>query len=104
MAGKKNPIHIYNTNYHSHYWWMGIVSGRSRRDRARGGGGEGEGVVGKRGGSRWPGWRGEKRESNIYHELEGQRDGHDRKNAGELQGSRVERLDIYEMEARITKV
>ncbi|KAE9378874.1 hypothetical protein N431DRAFT_553216 [Stipitochalara longipes BDJ] len=100
-AENKGPVQIdvYNSHYHSHYWWLApLMNARSRRqprDRESGA------IVG---GTRWPGFRGKNAgDQKMYHELDGQKDGHDRKNATELQGSNVNKPQTYEMEARIAK-
>lgn len=102
MAEKKGSVQIdvYNSHYHSHYWWLAPLMSGSNRRQSR----DREGGTVVRGTRRWPGFGGRGKEGGkeIYHELEGQKGGHDRMHA-ELQGSVVERPGTYEMEARITK-
>jgi hypothetical protein len=102
VVEKNSGVHIdvYNTSYHSYHWWLApFIAGSNRRHMPNG---DGRGTL-VRSARRWPGWRGEERES-TYHELEGQKNFHGRTNAAELHDSTAERPITYEMEARITNV
>ena len=102
MAEKKGSvqINVHSTNYHSHYWWLAPFMAASNRRQPRDGA---TGVLARAGPMRWSSFRGKERKSKTYHELEGQKDSHDRKNANEFQERWAERPMTYEIEASITK-